>query len=170
MKSLVLIILMNIFILTGCAPLPPQLTPTTSPEATMTTPTQSPLIEDTGTQLPETPHYEITLLSFNGVVVGPEERHAYIAFSGEFRNDSDVTLDAVEAVITSYNGNNEVIAVDRWRTEPWVIRPGKTGQFGMNVTKYMTAEKFKISFEQLNPSILDLSVVPGVSKTFQLSE
>ena len=152
--------------LAGCASPPPQLTPTTTPETTTPTPTQSPPAEDTDTQPQEIPHYKITLLSFNGVVAGAEARRASIDFSGEVRNDSDVTLEAVEVVITSYNEKNEVIAVDRWPTEPWIIEPGETSQFGMQVTNYLTAVRYEVSFEQLNPSILDLSVGPGVSKTF----
>ncbi len=169
MKGLILILIFT-FMLAGCASPSPQLTPTTVPEKTAPAPTQSLPTEDTHTQSQEIPHYEITLLSFNGVVVGSEERHAYISFSGEVRNDSDVTLDAVETVITSYDENNEVIAVDRWHTNPWIIEPGETSQFGTQVTNYVTAVKYEVSFEQLNPSILDLSVEPRVSKIFWVSQ
>ena len=80
-----------------------------------------------------------------------------------------MTLDAVETVITSYNENNKAIAVDRWHTDPWIIEPGETSQFGMRVTNYLTAVKYEVSFEQLNPSILDLSVGTDVSEYFRVS-
>ena len=168
MKGLISIFIF-IFVLAGCASPSPQLTHDKMPEKTTPAPTQNLQTQDTHTQPQEIPHYEITLLSFNGVVASSDERRAYIYFSGEVRNDSDVTLDAVETVITSYNENNEVIAVDRWHTDPWIIEPGETSQFGVQVTNYVTAVKYEVSFEQLHPSILDLSVGTDVSKIFRVS-
>ena len=63
----------------------------------------------------------------------------------------------------------EVVAVDRWQTDYWVVEPGGTSRIGMQVKNYVAAVEYEISFESLNEGVIDLSLASGVSKSFQVS-
>ena len=167
MKLLVLLVSVLI-LLGGCAspsPLPqPTPTPETKPRPTPTAPSPPP--EPSPSPQPtELPHYEITLLSFTGAVGGELPGKTQLFFSGEVRNDSREAIKGMEVVITAYNTNDEIVAIDKWHTFYWVIQPKKTDEFGLQVTDYVTAVRYEVSFE-LSTGILDLSVEPGVSTEF----
>ena len=168
MKLLVLLVSVLI-LLGGCAsPSPlPQPTPTPETKPSPTPPAPSPSPEPSPPpQPPEVPHYQITLLSFSGAVEGEYTGRTQLFFAGEIRNDSKMDLTAVEVVITAYNSNSEIVAVDKWHTFYWVIRPRKTDKFGFRVTDYVTAERYEVSFELFEPGIIELSVERGVSTEF----
>ena len=90
-----------------------------------------------------------------------------IYFSGKVRNDSPVELKAVNVIITSYKENDEIVAIDKWATDPWVIQPGKTAQFSIRIDDYINAVRYEVSFEHLEAGILDLSTARGVSKEWE---
>ena len=167
MKILVILV-SALILLGGCASPSSVPEPTPAPETTPspTTPAPSPPPEETPTQPPELPHYEITLLSFSGVVAGESTGKTHLYFSGEVRNDSEVEFEGIEVVITAYNKKNEVVATDKWHTLHWVIQPGETEPFGMQVNDYVSAVRYEVSFELFKPAIVDLSVKPGVSTEF----
>ena len=168
-----LLLLVSVLILLGGCASPsqlPQPTPTPETKPSPTPPAPSPPPEPSPLpQPPELPHYEITLVSFSGFLEGVHTGRTQLFFSGEVRNDSPVELQAVDVVITSYKENNDIVAIDKWRTFPWVIKPGETSQFGVRTTNYINAVRYEVSFEHLKPGILDLSTEPGVSKVFLMS-
>jgi hypothetical protein len=135
--------------------------PTPAPVPTPIPPAPSPPPEP-----PEVPHYEMMLLSFNGVVAGEGTGRTQLYFSGEIRNDSKEELAGVEVVITAYNTNNEIVAIDKWHTSYWVIEPRQVQQFSLAVTDYSAAVRYEVSFELFELGIIDLSVKRGVSTEF----
>ena len=144
-----------------------------SPEPTVTAPPSSPPpVPPTPPGLPQpspgVPLYDVTLVSFNGVLEGHSPKHMRLYFTGEVRNDSPVELKAVDVVITSYKENGDIVAIDRWMTHPWVIQPGGISEFSIRVDDYINAERYVVSFEHLDPGILDLSVKSGVSEVFRV--
>ncbi|MFC1871316.1 hypothetical protein ACFLYF_02815 [Chloroflexota bacterium] len=155
-----LLCVLPVTFVSGCQPQPPAAPPPAAP-----TPPPEPGASPPA-QTPEVPHYDITLVSFQGVREGPSPKHIQLFFSGEVRNDSPVELKAVDVIITSYKENGEILAVDEWNTTPWVIPPGETSQFSIRVDDYLNAVRYEVSFEHLEPGILDLSVEPGVAKEF----
>ena len=167
MKILVLLAAVLI-LLCGCTGSSsiPQPTPTPETKPSPTPPAPSPPPEATPAQPPDLPRYEVTLLSFSGVVGGESTGKTHLYFSGEVRNDSGVEFEGIEVVITAYNKKNEVVATDKWHTLHWVIQPGETEPFGMQVTDYVSAVRYEVSFELFKPAIIDLSVKPGVSTEF----
>ncbi len=169
MKKLILLTLVLILFV-GCGGPPVKQPPPPTPQAgpTPITPAPSPPLEPTPplpsppTKSPEDPHYEITLVSFSGAREGASTGRTQLFFSGEVRNDSPVELEGVEAVITSYNRNNDIVGIDKWHTFPSVIQPGETGWFSLQVIDYINAVRYEVSFEIIKPGILDLSAEHGV--------
>ena len=170
LSIVILFSLLPAALISGCQ----QQQPTPQAEPTLTTPAPSlplePAANPPPAQSPEDLHYEITLVSFSGFLEGVHTGRTQLFFSGEVRNDSPVELQAVDVVITSYKENNDIVAIDKWRTFPWIIQPGETSAFGVPVDDYINAVRYEVSFEHLEPGILDLSVKPGVSKEFLLPE
>lgn len=156
MKGILVLLVLGISLLGACAgPSAPPLTtpaPSLPPEPTPT-PTPSPP--------PQLPHYKITLVSFHGMTQGSRGEQA--GFTGQVRNDSPVTLEDMEVVITIYDEDNHPLGVGRERVWPWVLLPGETGSTNVTMTNYVNAAIGRISFELPRPGILDLSVEPGVS-------
>ena len=166
MKRLILLIF-ALILLGACAGPSPASQTTPKPAPIPTPPTPSTPPEPSPSPQPaEVPHYQITLLSFSGVVGGESTGHTQLFFAGEIRNDSKTDLTAVQVVITAYNSNNEIVAVDKWHTFYSVIRPRKTDKFGIAVTDYATAVRYEVSFEPFEPGIIELSVERGVSTEF----
>ena len=160
--------LLSTALISGCQQ---QASPTPQARPTLSTPPPSPTLEPATpptppAPAPEAPHYEITLVSFDGVLTGASTGLTQLFFSGEVRNDSPVSLKAVDVVITSYRENNDIVAIDKWSTFPWVIQPGETSKFSLRVDDYVNAVRYEVSFEHLEPGILELSVAPGVSREF----
>ncbi|MFC1893061.1 hypothetical protein ACFLYR_03350 [Chloroflexota bacterium] len=163
---IILLSLVPTAIISGCQQQPPG--PQVSQTSTTQTPSPSPepVTPPPPTQSPEVPHYEITLVSCSGVHAAPSEKYTELYFSGEVRNDSRVALKGVSVVITSYKGNNDIVTQDKKNAFPWVIQPGETSQFSIRVEDYVNVVRYEVSFEHLEPGILDLSVEPGVSREF----
>jgi hypothetical protein len=113
-------------------------------------------------QSPEIPHYKITLVRFTGTMSGQFTGHQQSFFEGEFRNDSPVTLNYIEVVLTCYNKQGDVLGIDRDLVIPDVIRPGETGLFSLPATEHLTDILYGISFELPEPGILELSAESGV--------
>ena len=155
----------------GCqeqtAPNPPAPAPTPPPlPAPSPTPTPAPLPEPE----PEVLHYEIKLVSFSGVREGAGTGHTQLFFAGEVRNDSSVALQGVQVVITSYDKNDDIVAVDKWHTFYWVIEPRETVDFSLRITDYISAVRYEVSFELFEPGTLNLSVKSGVSTEILIPE
>ncbi len=143
----------------------PAPTPTPSPSPTPSnshTPSE-PSPAPTPPQPAEVPHYEITLVSFTGVIYN----NAQNSFAGEVRNDAPVALEDMEAVITGYNKQNDIRFIEKRRINRWVLPPGETSKFGLNFMDDVNAVAYRISFELPEPSILVLSAEPNVPTQLQ---
>lgn len=157
MKAIIILLMVSGILLSGCSAEVPSLPQI--PESSEPSSDKEPSSLPISPQPSNIAHFNISLIRYEGTITNG----VTLRLAGEVRNDSITPLQHVVAIITSYDGQDNIIGTKERHINREVLYPDETSVFSVTFNKRWTTEYCKVSFRlSEGDDILKLSREPDV--------